>query len=134
MGDGRIFLKTRRDASFNKDLSNEPTFRPDPSRWTVPLKGHCFLFGVTQPLNGVQVPAAVALPRGLSQPNVRLHGRVLARDTSQAASLQAGAQPVQRRHFISSFFLIPVFSFSLFRRWQAPLWYFTFQILQKKNL
>jgi hypothetical protein len=24
MGDGRIFLKTRRDASFNKDLSNEP--------------------------------------------------------------------------------------------------------------
>ncbi len=26
MGDGRIFLKTRRDASFNKDLSNEPNF------------------------------------------------------------------------------------------------------------
>ncbi len=24
MEDGRIFLKTRRDASFNKDLSNEP--------------------------------------------------------------------------------------------------------------
>jgi hypothetical protein len=24
MGDGRIFLKSRRDASFNKDLSNEP--------------------------------------------------------------------------------------------------------------
>ncbi len=24
MGDGRIFLKTRRGASFNKDLSNEP--------------------------------------------------------------------------------------------------------------
>jgi hypothetical protein len=26
MGDGRIFLKTRRDASFYKDLSNEPNF------------------------------------------------------------------------------------------------------------
>ncbi len=26
MGDGRIFLKTRRDVSFNKVLSNEPTF------------------------------------------------------------------------------------------------------------
>ncbi len=26
MGDGRIFLKNRRDASFNKDLSNEPNF------------------------------------------------------------------------------------------------------------
>ncbi len=26
MGDGRIFLKTHRDASFNKDLSNEPNF------------------------------------------------------------------------------------------------------------
>ncbi len=26
MGDGRIFLKTRRDASFNIDLSNEPNF------------------------------------------------------------------------------------------------------------
>ena len=26
MGDGRIFLKSRRDASFNKDLSNEPNF------------------------------------------------------------------------------------------------------------
>jgi hypothetical protein len=26
MGDGRIFLKTRRDASFNKDLSYEPNF------------------------------------------------------------------------------------------------------------
>ncbi len=25
-GDGRIFLKSRRDTSFNKDLSNEPTF------------------------------------------------------------------------------------------------------------
>jgi hypothetical protein len=37
MGDGRIFLKTRCDASFNKDLSNEPKFRPDPYRWTVPL-------------------------------------------------------------------------------------------------
>ncbi len=24
MGDGRIFLKSRRDTSFNKDLSNEP--------------------------------------------------------------------------------------------------------------
>ncbi len=24
MGDGRIFLKTGRDDSFNKDLSNEP--------------------------------------------------------------------------------------------------------------
>ncbi len=26
MGDRRIFLKTRRNASFNKDLSNEPNF------------------------------------------------------------------------------------------------------------
>ncbi len=26
MGDGRIFLKTGRDASFTKDLSNEPNF------------------------------------------------------------------------------------------------------------
>jgi hypothetical protein len=26
MGDGRIFLKTSRDTSFNKDLSNEPNF------------------------------------------------------------------------------------------------------------
>ncbi len=26
MGDGRIFLKSRRVASFNKDLSNEPNF------------------------------------------------------------------------------------------------------------
>ncbi len=26
MGDGRIFQKTGRDASFNKDLSNEPNF------------------------------------------------------------------------------------------------------------
>jgi hypothetical protein len=26
MGGGRIFLKTRRDASFNKVLSNEPNF------------------------------------------------------------------------------------------------------------
>jgi hypothetical protein len=26
MGGGRIFLKTRRDASFNEDLSNEPNF------------------------------------------------------------------------------------------------------------
>jgi hypothetical protein len=26
MGDGRIFLKSLRDVSFNKDLSNEPTF------------------------------------------------------------------------------------------------------------
>jgi hypothetical protein len=26
IGDGRIFLKTRRGASFNKDLSNEPNF------------------------------------------------------------------------------------------------------------
>jgi hypothetical protein len=26
MGDGRIFLKTGHDASFNKDLSNEPNF------------------------------------------------------------------------------------------------------------
>ncbi len=27
MGDGRIFLKSLCDASFNKDLSNEPTMR-----------------------------------------------------------------------------------------------------------
>jgi hypothetical protein len=40
MGGGQIFVKTRRDASFNKDLLNEPTFEPDPSRWTVPLKVH----------------------------------------------------------------------------------------------
>ncbi len=26
MGDGRIFLKTRRDVSFKTGLSNEPTF------------------------------------------------------------------------------------------------------------
>ncbi len=26
MGDGRIFLKSRRDASFNEDLSIEPNF------------------------------------------------------------------------------------------------------------
>ncbi len=26
MGGGRIFLKTRRNASFNKDLLNEPNF------------------------------------------------------------------------------------------------------------
>jgi hypothetical protein len=26
MGDGRIFLKTRHNAFFNKDLSNEPNF------------------------------------------------------------------------------------------------------------
>jgi hypothetical protein len=26
MGDGRIFLKSRRDASFKKDLSIEPNF------------------------------------------------------------------------------------------------------------
>ncbi len=26
MGDGRIFLQSLPDASFNKDLSNEPTF------------------------------------------------------------------------------------------------------------
>ncbi len=26
MGDGRIFLKSRHDASFHKDLSNEPNF------------------------------------------------------------------------------------------------------------
>ncbi len=26
MGDGRIFLKTGRDTSFYKDLSNEPNF------------------------------------------------------------------------------------------------------------
>jgi hypothetical protein len=26
MGDGRIFQKTRRGTSFNKDLSNEPNF------------------------------------------------------------------------------------------------------------
>ncbi len=26
MEDGRILLKSLRDASFNKDLSNEPTF------------------------------------------------------------------------------------------------------------
>ncbi len=29
LGGGRIFLETRRNASFNKDLSNEPTFNKD---------------------------------------------------------------------------------------------------------
>ncbi len=33
MGDGWIFLKSRRYVSFKKGQSNEP----DPSRWTVPL-------------------------------------------------------------------------------------------------
>ncbi len=37
MGDGQIFLKTGRDVPFNKVLLNEPNFRPDPCRWTVPL-------------------------------------------------------------------------------------------------
>jgi hypothetical protein len=40
MGDGRIFLKSRRDAFFNKDLSNEPNFNRNhlAGQWTVPLK------------------------------------------------------------------------------------------------
>ncbi len=37
VGDGRIFLKSLGDTFFNKDLSNEPNFGTDPSRWTVPL-------------------------------------------------------------------------------------------------
>jgi hypothetical protein len=40
MGDGWIFLKTHHNVSFNEVLWNEPTFGPDPSRWTVPLKVH----------------------------------------------------------------------------------------------
>ncbi len=40
IGDGQIFLKTRRNVSFKKGLSNEP----DPSFWTVPLKGDFFRF------------------------------------------------------------------------------------------
>jgi hypothetical protein len=40
MGEGWIFLKTRRDVSFNKDLSNEPSFdRIHLAGRTVPLKG-----------------------------------------------------------------------------------------------
>jgi hypothetical protein len=31
------FSKNLRASLFNKALSNEPLFRPDPSRWTVPL-------------------------------------------------------------------------------------------------
>jgi hypothetical protein len=40
-GGRAVFLKNLRDTliHFNKDLSNEPKIRPDPSRWTVPLKG-----------------------------------------------------------------------------------------------
>jgi hypothetical protein len=43
MGNGRIFLKSLGDASFNKDLSNESNFDrihlvgPETLRWTVPL-------------------------------------------------------------------------------------------------
>jgi hypothetical protein len=36
MGGGRIFLKTRRDVSFNKVLWNEPTFG------LIHLAGHTF--------------------------------------------------------------------------------------------
>jgi len=35
--DGRILLEHPRDASFKKDLSNEPNFQPDLSRRTAPL-------------------------------------------------------------------------------------------------
>jgi hypothetical protein len=38
MGDGRIFLKSLHDASFSKIFRMSLLFRPDPSRWTVPLK------------------------------------------------------------------------------------------------
>jgi hypothetical protein len=39
MGDGRIFLKTGRDASFHKDLSNEPNLNLiHLAAWTVPLR------------------------------------------------------------------------------------------------
>ncbi len=51
MGDGRIFLKTRRDVSFNKVQSNEPTFRPYPSHWTVPLKEFSFMLYVVTYIN-----------------------------------------------------------------------------------
>jgi hypothetical protein len=40
MGEGRIFLKTGRDASFNKDLSNEPHFD------RIHLAGHYLLTNV----------------------------------------------------------------------------------------
>ncbi len=38
MGDGRIFLKSLHEASFNKIYQMNQLFWPDPSRWTVPLK------------------------------------------------------------------------------------------------
>jgi hypothetical protein len=38
MGGRWIFLKTYRASLFNEDLSNEPNFGWDPSRWTVPLR------------------------------------------------------------------------------------------------
>jgi hypothetical protein len=46
MGDGRIFLKTRRNASFNKDLWNEPTFGRIhlAGQWTVPLSTFLRIF------------------------------------------------------------------------------------------
>ena len=36
------------------------------------------------------VPPAAAVPRGLPQQDVRLHGRVLARDTGAKTGLQVG--------------------------------------------
>jgi hypothetical protein len=38
MGDGRIFLKSRRDASFNEDLWNEPSLGWIHLAGQVPLK------------------------------------------------------------------------------------------------
>jgi hypothetical protein len=37
MDGGRLFPKNLRVSLFNEDLSNEPNFGRDPSRWTVPL-------------------------------------------------------------------------------------------------
>ncbi len=36
-GGGRIFLKTLHASIFNDDLSNEPIYLQDPSRWRAPL-------------------------------------------------------------------------------------------------
>jgi hypothetical protein len=51
MEDGRIFLKSRPDTSFNKDLSNEPTFRRihlagHCGHWTVPLNTYIYIYVV----------------------------------------------------------------------------------------
>ncbi len=53
MGDGQIFLKTRRDVSFKKGLSNEPTFglihldstfkAPSSLSWGISILYHVYL-------------------------------------------------------------------------------------------